>query len=757
MDESQAYESFGSWVRRRRKLLDLTQAGLGERAGCSAAAIRKIEADERKPSRQLAGLLADALQISTEEREIFLLQARGIHIDVLPHSTESGSKLVLDWNLPHPMTALVDRIRDAAAVTGMLSDPAVRWVTLIGPPGIGKTRLSLQSGQQVAPHFPDGAWFVDLAPLGEPGEVIPAVARVLAPLGMPLTPTLDQMIGILRKRTCLLILDNFEHITEAALEITGLVKQCPGIKVLATSRLPLHLYAEFEYRVPPLSIPPTGAADQPGSLLQYEAVQLFLLRLRQHQPAFQVNEENASYIVQICTRLEGIPLALELAAASLKRISLLEMVQLLGNLEAGGWIRAISTSARDLPARQQTLENLVAWSYTRLDPEVQTLFRRLAVFTEWFDTEEAAEICCFDASKTTSRVQEILDFLADQSLLEHRSMANRSTWKLLGIIREFAALQIPAKEQESLEICKADFLLGQLRSLSVQSNPEERSLFFQTHFHDLHASLRWVISREMAGRAYELADYLNSYWWNHGYLREGLEMVRRLLDLPSEVSAETRINWLENASDLAWQQQDFSSALRFASDALELAKQQGLMDRFPQYVNRLGRIHLEMGDFLRARQALAECLQLARQNPASFNPGIVLTQLGELALFESQVGQAKALFGDAVQLLTAENQIFLSMCWIDRAEIALAEGQVEEAHHLLRHAFTLSGSHIRRTMIFLLAVVGTLLAKKDRGKQDLQIAGQILGAVDGLANRSGIILNPFYLQLIQQRSTALIS
>ena len=252
--------------------------------------------------------------------------------------------------------------------------------------------------------------------------------------------------------------------------------------------------------------------------------------------------------------------------------------------------------------------------------------------------------------------------------------------------------------------------------------------------------------------AYELADYLNTYWWNHGYLREGLELVRKLLELPPEVPAETRVDWLENASDLAWQQQDFSSALRFASDAVELAKQQGLMQRFPQYINRLGRIHLEQGNFGQARQALAECLQLARKDPASFNPGIVLAQLGELAFFESQVDQVKAYFDEAVQYLTAEDRIFLSMCEIDRAEIALAEEQVQVAHHLLKHAYSLSGSHIRRTIIFLLAVVGILLADKGREKQGLILAGQMLGAVDGLAARSGIILNPFYQRLIQQRS-----
>nr|HMN62645.1 helix-turn-helix domain-containing protein [Anaerolinea sp.] len=233
--------SFGAWVRSLRRRLDLTQAGLGARAGCSAAAVRKIEADERKPSRELAVLLVRALAVPEADQARFLQAARGEPLDLSaplpnPHRTAPT-------NLPALLTSTVDRTRDHAAVSALLKTEGVRLVTLIGPPGIGKTRLSLLCGAEALPDFPDGVWFVDLAEISQAGFFVAAVARSIPDLDLPPSPGLPQLSSALKERRLLLILDNFEHIVEqAALEAAGLLKACPRLKILATSRAPLRLY-----------------------------------------------------------------------------------------------------------------------------------------------------------------------------------------------------------------------------------------------------------------------------------------------------------------------------------------------------------------------------------------------------------------------------------------------------------------------------------------------------------------------------------
>jgi predicted ATPase/DNA-binding XRE family transcriptional regulator len=429
------FETFGSWLKRRRRLLDLTQDQLGSLAGCSGAAIRKFEAGERRPSRQLAELLADVLQIPAAEQRAFLQLARGIRPDVLPGvaSAESGPRPVTQPgdNLPAPLTSLVDRVNDIAAVSALLTDPSVRWLTLIGPPGIGKTRLSIQSGRQVLPYFLDGVWFVDLAPLEDPGHVMSAVSRVWEDFDLPTVASLEQLIGVLKERNTLLILDNFEHVTGAAVEIAELLKRCARMKVLATSRIPLHIYGEHEYRVPPLSIPPRNAASNVQGLMNYESVQLFVARARQHQRSFAISPQNSATIVDIANTLDGIPLALELAAATLRNMSLNELNGLLHDLEGDSWLRQMGTPARDLPARQRTLENVVAWSYTLLTKPQQELFRKLSIFTGWFDMEAVEAVCYPDRPPLRLEVRDLLKGLSEHSLLVPENLGGMPCWRML--------------------------------------------------------------------------------------------------------------------------------------------------------------------------------------------------------------------------------------------------------------------------------------------------------------------------------------
>jgi predicted ATPase/transcriptional regulator with XRE-family HTH domain len=729
--------TFGAWVRTRRKQLDITQAELGKRAGCSEAAVRKIEADERKPSRQLAELLASALEISQPERETFLQFSRGVLVDEIHIELKSHPH-----NLPTLLTSTVDRTRDLANVTTLLKDKAVHLVTLIGPPGIGKTRLSIHCGNESLDDFPDGVWFVDLAEIQSPEFFLPTLARSLPSLSLSPSPDLPQLLNGLRDRRLLLILDNFEHIVDkSALDVAQILKTCPHLKILVTSRVPLHIYGEHEYALPPLSVPPRDVKKTKESLMEFESVQLFVARTRQHQPAFSITPENTDAIIDICTILDGIPLALELAAATLRQMTLDEMVSLLRGKD---WVKQIATPARDLPQRQRTLENVIDWSYTLLDDEQQEFFGKLGVFSGWFDAEAAAAVCEMEAMK-------FLNALTDHSLLEREFLNGKAHWRMLELIHGYAISKLNPSQLAYIEQRRAGYFSEQLQALRQQEIPQpEREEYYRIHINNLLAGLRWAIKEKQTETGFQLAEFLDDVWGSAGYLKEGLELVRQLMALPDASSPQVRANRLHMASDLAWQLHDFKTSLAYSKTAVELGRTHGLKDTHIWFLNRLGRIYIEQEKYAEAKAVLEECLDLASASPEILNPGSPLAQLGEVAFFEGRLDEAKSLLEKALVTLDAGDGIFLAMTTTDLAEIALEEKDFSQSRHWLGKACEPASQQIRRTLVFLCALAGYLVLSS-KNKADIRKAAQVYGAVETLSATSGIHFNSFYQRLNRAR------
>jgi predicted ATPase/transcriptional regulator with XRE-family HTH domain len=442
--------SFGEWLRRRRRALDWTQEELARQAGCATRTIRKIEADELRPSKQLAEILAQCLDIPPKDREDFVRFARGVLRDVIPpmpfveetaHFAQTGSAAKLIHNLPAQLSSFVGREREIADVKRLLVQS--RLVTLTGAGGCGKTRLALQvardltglrAGDLSGPDFPDGVWFVDLAPLSDPVLVPQVIASVFGLHQVSDTPINVLLQNFFRAKNLLLVLDNCEQLIQACAQLcVGLLGACPTLKILATSRETLNIAGETAFRVPSLSIPDLQKPQSINALQQSESIRLFVERARGARSDFQLHDANARAVAQVCQRLDGIPLAIELAAARVNAFSIEEIATHLDNRFC-----LLTSGSRTALPRYQTLRASVDWSYDLLSDAERVLFRHLGIFVGGF-TLDAVEAVC--AEENQSEVLDLLSQLVSKSLVISEQRGT-SRYRLLETIRDYALAKL---------------------------------------------------------------------------------------------------------------------------------------------------------------------------------------------------------------------------------------------------------------------------------------------------------------------------
>lgn len=568
--------TFGQWLQRRRKALRLTQQQLGERAGCSAETIRKYEADNRRPAPDILDHLAAALQVPDRDYAAFGRFAGGGLVDLtvaVPASATPGTRpLHAPSNLPVPLTSLVGRGGEIAVVAELLERQEVRLVTLTGPGGVGKTSVSIAVARALRDAFIDGCLFADLAPLREADLVLPTIAQVLGVMETAGQPLLASVQAYLRERQVLLVLDNFEQVLAAGLVMTDLLQAAPDLKVLVTSRSPLHVRGEREIALDPLGLPGAGVIGA-VALSQYDAVRLFIERAQAVRSGFQVTNANAPAVAEICARLDGLPLALELAAA---RVKLLPPEALLQRLSSR--LQLLTGGQRDLPARQQSIRATIDWSYRLLEAAEQTLFARLSVFVGGF-TLHAAEAVCNAAGDLPIDVFDGLTSLVDKSLVRQtEDVESGPRFRMLETLQEYALEQLAALQQvERLRDSHLSFFLQFAEQAETEfwgASAEAWLTWMERELGNLRSALDWAREHDPEA-GLRLVGAMWWFWNVYGYLSEGRQWAERLLATSPGTWTRTRARALSVAAHLAWWQNDTPRVRELCEESITVAEAVG--------------------------------------------------------------------------------------------------------------------------------------------------------------------------------------
>ncbi len=629
-------------------------------------------------------------------------------------------------NLPLQLTSFIGRERELEAVCQRLLRTDLRLLTLTGPGGTGKTRLSLQAATELLDEFPDGVYFVSLAPISDSAHVLSAITRALGLEAGSGRAPLETAKNYLSEKRLLLMLDNFEQVAAAAPMVVELLAAAPGLKALITSRNVLHLYGEHDYAVPPLSLPDPKQLPPLERLAQYEALRLFIERAQAARADFAVTPENAQAVAQICQHLDGLPLAIELAAARTRLLSPQDILARLHNR-----LSLLTGGGQDRPARHQTLRGAIAWSYDLLDKGGRTLFARLAVFVGGC-TLAAAEAVCNGANDLPLAVLNGIGSLVDQSLLKQTQDEGEARFFILETIREYALEQLEASDEAAVVRSRhADYYLA-LAELAFlgQSGPDPRDWLnrLETEHENLLAALEWA-QRNDFERALRLASALGWFWFSHGYRQEGIQRLQSLLARP-EAAARTAVRaralvelvaleqYSSAAADLgdeaisiyrelndkpglasayhwraitAYQAEgQLDVALSLFAEALTLFRQFGNQWGITRALDHMGIILSDRGDYAGARALLKESLTLCRESGDKRGSANVLFSLaldaeeaGDLARARALLEESVALYGQWGDSLSVAGPLEeLGEVLGRQGEYMLARQKVDEAYRL---------------------------------------------------------------------------
>jgi predicted ATPase/DNA-binding XRE family transcriptional regulator len=681
--------TFGRLLKQYRVEAGLSQEALAERSGLSPHGISALERGLRQhPQRDTVRLLAEALGLSGEAQATLaatVRRRRGPRPDGFPPSDIVGSTS----SLPTALTPLIGREREEAAVTHLLRRADVRLVTLTGPGGIGKTRLATQVATGLAGAFSDGLAFVSLAALSDAALVSPAIAQALGIKEASKQSLSESLREFLRAKDMLLLLDNFEQVVVAAPSLAELLGACPRLTILVTSREALRVRGEQEFAVSPLDVP-RSSDRTPDELERCAAVTLFVQRAQTVQPNFVLDAEHAPVIAEICRRLDGLPLAIELAAA---RIKLLSPSALLARLDRR--LQVLTGGARDLPERLQTMRAAIAWSFDLLPAEEKALFRRLSVAVDGCTVEAATAIG--DGGDLAMDLLDGLASLLDKSLLWQRPQADGTPRiGMLETIRAYGLEQLDASgEVSAVRRRHLDYYLALAEEAEPQLTGAHQTIWLarlESEHDNLRAALQWTRDSGDAEQGLRLAGALWRFWYTHGHLSEGRRWLEESLALAGSKGASTavRAKALNGAGVLATIQGDHARAAALFEESLALRRELGDTWGVAASLTNLGNIAYYQGDHARAEALYDESLALRREMDDTWGTAASLNNLGNLARHRRDFEHATALFEESLALRRRLGDTTgIAASFTNLGNVARDQGNYERAGELHDRALVL--------------------------------------------------------------------
>jgi predicted ATPase/class 3 adenylate cyclase len=638
-------------------------------------------------------------------------------------------------NLPQQPTPFLGREQHVAEIVALLRRDDVQLVTLVGPGGTGKTRLALQAAAELLGDFRDGVFFVSLAPVTDPALVQSAIATALGLREEGRQPLADRLRDVVAAKSLLIVLDNIEHLVEAAPGVGALLASAPGLHVLATSRLPLQLRAEHEYPVPPLSLPRRQSASTAEQLAQYEAVRLFVARAQAIKPDFALSDDNAAAVAEICLRLDGLPLAIELAAA---RVRLLSPQAMLSRLEQG--LPVLTGGARDAPERQRTLRNTIAWSYDLLRPEEQVLFRRLAVFVGGCTLEAGEAVTNADMELD---VFDGLERLVEHSLLRQSGeIDGEPRLAMLETVREYAMEKLEASgEGDAVRKRQAEHYatLSEDMERAVWLRPIPLLATLEAEADNLRAALAWAEGEERAETALQLALAFSVLALQRGTPAEGREWLRRSLALGGGDPA-LRARTLTGLGWHALYQGDAEGAQDAAERAVKSATDETWI--LAMALLLLGSAERDQDRLGDARRRFVAALALVEEHAdaVAWSPPILMN-LGLAAAAQGDLEEARRRYEEALATLPADTVTFIRPMVLGiLASMAWNDGDWARAATLQREALPL-----RRELWDALGLANSLANTAEFAASGglPEVAARLLGAAEALRQRERVAIDPF--------------
>lgn len=694
--------TFGALLRRYRIAAGFTQEALADRTGLGVRSIQHLEGGEHLPHRETVARLIGTLGLTGEEQRQF---ERLSQPAPRPRKAVSGLKGAIPGdvsrhraphhNLPAPLTSFVGREQEMGDVKHLLG--AHRLVTLTGTGGCGKTRLALQVATELVDQFPDGVWLVELAPLADPNLVARTVAAAVDVQERPDRTLLDSLVDALRSRRLLLILDNCEHVIETSARLAdALLRGCPDLQILGTSREALGIAGEVPWRVPSLRTPLHGqlSADvrNPAALTCFESVLLFVESARLVEPDFAVTLQNARALAQICWRLDGIPLAIELAAPWVRMLTIERIEDRLDDQ-----FRLLTGGSRTVLPRQQTLRATTDWSYNLLSETERTLLNRLAVFAGGWTIEAAEEICTGSGLSPHDTLSELTQ-LVDKSMVDVEKSGDEARFRLLEALRQYATEKLrESGELADLRDRHANYFLA----IAEQADQElrgSRQIPWVRRLNREHDNLRaalshWDLCGDLESGA-RLAGSLWRYWWYYGHQREGRRRLDRILEplgrpSPNDRTTAPRIQtstWafaLHAAGVLDLMTDDLVRAREHLGDAIVLWRELGNKRATAESLHWLFAASFFLGDYVDGRKLIVESLALSRELGDEWNLAEALPWLGWLNLTQGNLPAARDAFTEAALLARkVGDQAHLGWALAFFGYVALAEGNARQARDI---------------------------------------------------------------------------